>query len=958
MPPALVLGALLLAGLVGPAAASADTGATLYVDQHNANCSNTGVGTAAQPFCAIGAAATKTAPGTTVLISSGTYAEAVKPPVSGTPGSPVTYAAAPGANVVVTGSGTLFDVHGQSWISIKGLTISGTGCCTAVNVTNTSASVASNVQIVGDQVIGGVSAGGSQVTVIGNRVDGIHLTGTGYDVEDNTVVGIALSGAAHSRVAGNSVGAGGIYLYGAGDATLVDNAIQAGPVTRAVTTTSPAGGRGVEDEYSNNVVMTDNTIVVSPSNANYAINVLGGSGTQILANSIAQFAPSDAVEVQGPATLANNVIAAFHSAAGAAIHVDSGAVSGTYMDYDLVNAADGKPISWSGSSYSSLAKFTPATGQEPHGIQGPPGFADPAGGNLSLVPGSPAIDSGFAGSLGTPAGLVPMPTTDAWGGARVDDAATPNTGAGTISYADRGAYEMRNPSFEANAAGWNTSGSSAGVTLTQVAGGHTGAGAALLTNTGTTPATCDLNDSPNIVRTTTAGTYTATLWVRADNPGAMLTLRLREWGGSVAIGQAKATVALTSEWRPVTVQYTVGDPGGSTLDFNAYVMNAAPGTCFYADDASIATGVTVPAAGAAANRLTASDGAADDGLGSSVAVSGNAMVVGAPYATVGGHAGQGAVYVYTNSGGSWTQAAKLTAADGAAYNNFGYSVGISGGTVVVGAPSASVNGQAKEGAAYVFSGSGSAWTQQAKLMASDGGAGYQIGYAVAVSGTTVVAGAVGCPATVGRAYVFTPSGGAWTQHAELIAPNGCGHSLAASDGTVVLGALGWGAYVFTESSGVWSLQATLKPSGLTGYYPVGSSVAVSGSTVVLGVPAAGITGAAYVFTSSGGVWSQQAKLTAPEGATSDMFGASLAISGGTVVVGGPDAIVNGRANQGETYAFTNAGGAWAQQAELSASDGATGDQLGTSVAVSGTTVVAGAPYANSLLGAAYVFGGS
>jgi hypothetical protein len=110
----------------------------------------------------------------------------------------------------------------------------------------------------------------------------------------------------------------------------------------------------------------------------------------------------------------------------------------------------------------------------------------------------------------------------------------------------------------------------------------------LLTNTGTTPVTCSLNDSPNIVHTTTAGTYTATLWVRADSPGATLTLRLRGWAGSTAVGQAKTQVTLTSQWQPLSVQYTAADPSGSTLDFNAYEMEAPPGTCFYADDASVA----------------------------------------------------------------------------------------------------------------------------------------------------------------------------------------------------------------------------------------------------------------------------------------------------------------------------------------------------------------------------------
>ena len=959
MPRELGLPVLLLAALLGPAAAGADTGASLYVDQHNLNCSNGGIGTAAQPFCTISAAAAKTAPGTTVLISSGTYAETVKPPVSGTPASPIMYTAAPGASVTVTGSSSssyTFQVAGQSYITLKGLTLNhASGGLAAVEVTN---SLSSHIAIVDNQVTRGISVdGGSQVSVIGNQVDKIHLGASGLDVEDNTVDGIALYNTGQSRVAGNSIGAGGIYLYGSNADTLTANVIQ-------------TTGKAIDDEYSNNITMVNNRIVVypSPSTTNtYGINVLSGTGTQIVSNSIAQFTPYDAVNIQGAsATLANNVIDAFHSVGGAAIRVCKGCQAGTTMDYDVVHAARGSAISWNGSTYSSLANFTAATGQEAHGSSAPAGFEDPVNGNLSLQPGSPAVDSALTGTLTTPAGSTVLPATDAWSGQRVDDAATANTGAGTTSYADRGAYEMRNPGFEANTAGWNTSGSSPGVTLIRVPGGHPGDWAALLTNASSSAATCALNDSPNLVHTTTAGTYAGTLWVRSDTPGATLTLRLREWMGNTAVGQAKAKVTLTSTWQPATVQYTAVDPGASTLDFNAYVMNAAPGSCFYADDASVAAAGVGPATAGPGNRLTVSDGAADDGLGVSVALSAGTMVVGAPYATVHGNGGQGAVYVFTDSGGVWTQQAELTSSDAAAYDHFGYSVAISGNTVAVGAPTAFRDGHFKQGAAYVFTRSGGVWTQQAKLTASDGAVDSQIGYAVAVSGNTVVTGAPGCPTDLtpewttvtslpgGRAYVFTGSNGVWIQQAELTS-SGCVRSVATSGNTAVLGVLGWGADVYSESSGVWTLQTTLKPSDLAGYYPVGRSVAVSGTTVVLGVPSG--QGAAYVFTNNGGTWTQQAKLTASDGDAPDLFGASVAISDHTVLAGAPGATVSGHAGQGAAYVFTNIGGPWTQQAKLTAADGGANDQLGGSVAVSDTAVVAGAPYADSLNGAAYVFNG-
>jgi hypothetical protein len=184
-------------------------------------------------------------------------------------------------------------------------------------------------------------------------------------------------------------------------------------------------------------------------------------------------------------------------------------------------------------------------------------------------------------------------------------------------------------------------------------------------------------------------------------------------------------------------------------------------------------------------KLTASDGSEFDELGSSVALSGNTIAVGAPQATVGANFDQGAVYVFSEGGSGWadaTQTAKLTASDGSADDRFGSSVAISGGTIVVGAPDATVGGNANQGAGYVFVKPASGWanaTQTGKLTASDGAAGDGFGSSVAISGNTVVAGAPG--ATVnsnflqGAAYVFVTPGSGWanaTQTAKLTASDG------------------------------------------------------------------------------------------------------------------------------------------------------------------------------------------
>ena len=146
-------------------------------------------------------------------------------------------------------------------------------------------------------------------------------------------------------------------------------------------------------------------------------------------------------------------------------------------------------------------------------------------------------------------------------------------------------------------------------------------------------------------------------------------------------------------------------------------------------------------------KLTASDGAADDYFGCSVSISGNTVVVGAPHATVGGNSDQGAAYVFTEPGSGWanmTQTAKLTASDGTAGDDFGSSVSISGNTVVVGADVPRSAATATRGRPTCSRSPAPAWanmTQTAKLTASDGAAGDYFGDSVSISGNTVVVGA-------------------------------------------------------------------------------------------------------------------------------------------------------------------------------------------------------------------------
>ena len=257
------------------------------------------------------------------------------------------------------------------------------------------------------------------------------------------------------------------------------------------------------------------------------------------------------------------------------------------------------------------------------------------------------------------------------------------------------------------------------------------------------------------------------------------------------------------------------------------------------------------------------------------------------------------------AGGAFQQA-KLTASDGAPGDIFGVSVAISGSTAVVGASFKNSN----TGAAYVFVRSGAVWSQQAKLTAADGSSFDRFGTSVAISGPTAVVGAFGQFSNTGAAYVFVRSGTAWHQQARLTAADPAKDSV------------------------------------------FGISVAVSGPTVVVGANhlAGSGTGAAYVFVRSGPAWSQQAKLTAPGPATIDLFGTSVAILGSAAVVGAP-----GQTSPGAAYVFARSGTAWHRQAKLTASDGASRDFFGGSVAISRSTAVAGADGNNAATGAAYVY---
>lgn len=326
----------------------------------------------------------------------------------------------------------------------------------------------------------------------------------------------------------------------------------------------------------------------------------------------------------------------------------------------------------------------------------------------------------------------------------------------------------------------------------------------------------------------------------------------------------------------------------------------------------------------------------------------------------------------------WLQQAKLTASGDTSDDRFGSSVMIDGNTAIIGVPYDDEKGTGS-GSAYVFTRTGTAWTQQAKLLATDGTANSQFGTSVSVSGDTAVIGAVGDNdqgTSSGSAYVFTRTGSTWAQQAKLTANDsmdfdGFGNSVVIDGNTALIGASldddntkidSGSAYVFTRTGSTWSQQAKLFASDNMPEDLFGNSVALSKDTAIIGAPYNGSNkgngvGSAYVFVRTGSTWIQQAKLVASNGAAHDFFGWSVSLSGDTSLIGVFNNDEIGK-EPGSAYVFTHTGSTWSQQAKLFASDDTASSQFGTSVSISNNTALIGASSGNgndNNSGVAYIF---
>jgi len=365
-------------------------------------------------------------------------------------------------------------------------------------------------------------------------------------------------------------------------------------------------------------------------------------------------------------------------------------------------------------------------------------------------------------------------------------------------------------------------------------------------------------------------------------------------------------------------------------------------------------------------KMLASDGATGDSFGNSIALDGNIAVIGASFDDDNGR-DSGSAYVFDLTTGQ--QLFKLLPSDGAEFDNFGTSVDLSGNLAIIGAPGDDIDGGFSFGSAYVFD--VTTGQQLFKLSADDGADFDQFGISVALNGNRAVIGAPDSDGKItdsGSAYVFDVTTG--QQLLKLSANDGTefdgfGASVDISGNLAVVGAPGHdcskfitdcgAAYVFDMTSG--SQISFLSASDADMDDAFGDAVAISGDTVVVGAAgnddAGSRSGAAYIYKTANGM--QLYKLLPSDGADFDNFGISVNINANMAIIGAvlADGIVT---NSGSAYLFNVTDGKL--MSKLVASDGTMSDNFGSSVAIDGNRAIVGAIRVDEVftdVGSTYVF---
>jgi hypothetical protein len=352
------------------------------------------------------------------------------------------------------------------------------------------------------------------------------------------------------------------------------------------------------------------------------------------------------------------------------------------------------------------------------------------------------------------------------------------------------------------------------------------------------------------------------------------------------------------------------------------------------------------------------DGFFIDNFGRAIALQADTLIVGAPLQDVDAQ-DDGAVYVLRWTSAGWSLVQKLDASDGVAFDSFGISLALDGDTLVVGASNGD-GAVANSGAAYIFTRTGGVWTEQQKLVASDGAASDTFGGAVSISGDSVVIGAGGDDdqaSSSGSAYVFTNDGGSWSQQQKLDAQNGyfnrsLGASVAIDGDSVIVGGPGQPAsgeaWVFVRAGGVWSVEQQLVGSEIGGNDRFGQAVFIRGDTAIVTASlddgqtdTIANAGAAYVFKRTAGVWAEQVILRPFDATTTGQFGQSVHFDGETLAIGAQESFTG---DAGAVYLYRIEAGLWVSEGKVVSPTGYATAQFGSSVAVDGDLVAAGGPF--------------
>jgi FG-GAP repeat len=383
------------------------------------------------------------------------------------------------------------------------------------------------------------------------------------------------------------------------------------------------------------------------------------------------------------------------------------------------------------------------------------------------------------------------------------------------------------------------------------------------------------------------------------------------------------------------------------------------------------------------DKLAASVPTAFSTFGQSVAISGDRMVVGSPFLgfTTGG---PGGAYVYHRGPTGWEFQQGLGADGATGSDDFGISVAIDGDTILVGADTVEGPLSGAVGAVYVFKWDGIQWDQEQVFQASDGATGGFFGASVGLQGDTAVVGRYwdSAPAThAGSAYVFTRVAGNFVESAKLIAGDPrpedmFGWSVAISGSRIAVGApdrflqlphdnqLGR-VFVFTQSGTVWTQTAKLVSTPPLPHGQLGISVDLDGDELIAGAfqdvftPELSGNGAAYIYDFAGGAWTQSQKLFATDGTLEDEFGLAVAIQGPWALVGAPSRMAS-FPKWGGVYAFHKDGSSWVQKQLFLPDLNASLSWLGNSVALGGNTGAAGAyqeSFGEDHSGSVYVYAG-